>query len=49
MVASHDPNKQLFLEAGAEEILRGILANEETSDAAKKSASNTLELLELQA
>ena len=35
MVNSHAPNKQLFLEAGAEEVLRGILTNGETSDWAK--------------
>ena len=38
MVDSHAPNKQLFLEAGAEEVLRGILTQEETSNWAKKNA-----------
>jgi hypothetical protein len=43
MVDSHAPNKQLFLEAGAEEVLRGILAQEETSDGAKREARWALE------
>ena len=38
MVDSHAPNKQLFLEAGAEEVLRGILTQEETSNEAKRVA-----------
>ena len=38
MVNSHAPNKQLFLEAGAEEVLRGILTQEETSNYAKSWA-----------
>jgi len=42
MVASHAPNKQLFLEAGAEEVLRGILTQEETSDWAKSNARRAL-------
>ena len=42
MVNSHAPNKQLFLEAGAEEVLRGILTNEETSYWAKKNARDAL-------
>ena len=42
MVASHAPNKQLFLEAGAEEVLRGILAHEETSNDAKANARDAL-------
>ena len=36
VVNSHAPNKQLFLEAGAEEVLQGILAHEENSDWAKE-------------
>ena len=48
MVYSHAPNKQLFLEAGADEVLRGILTNEETSNEAK-DARFALEKLELQA
>ena len=47
MVYCHAPNKQLFLEAGAEEVLRGILAEEETSDSAKSYARNALGQLEL--
>ena len=43
MVDSHAPNKQLFLEAGAEEVLRGILAQEETSNMAKGYARSALE------
>ena len=43
MVYSHAPNKQLFLEAGAEEVLRGILTQEETSNYAKTNASAALE------
>jgi len=43
MVYSHAPNKQLFLEAGAEEVLRGILTQEETSNEAKGWASLALE------
>ena len=42
MVASHAPNKQLFLEAGAEEVLRGILTQVETSNHAKRVARNAL-------
>ena len=49
MVGSHAPNKQLFLEAGAEEVLRGILTNEETSISAKSEARRALEELGLQA
>ena len=49
MVDSHAPNKQLFLEAGAEEVLRGILTQEETSNYAKLYARVVLEKLELQA
>ena len=49
MVYSHAPNKHLFLEAGAEEVLRGILAEEETSREAKGAARHALEVqLELQ-
>jgi len=48
MVYSHAPNKQLFLEAGAEEVLRGILTQEETSDAAKANARVALKQLGLQ-
>ena len=43
MVISHAPNKQLFLEAGAEEVLRGILTEEETSIWAKQYARMALE------
>ena len=43
MVVSHAPNKQLFLEAGAEEVLRGIITNEETSNSAKEYAEGSLE------
>jgi hypothetical protein len=43
MVYSHAPNKQLFLEAGAEEVLRGILAQEETSNSAQRVATWALE------
>ena len=43
MVDRHAPNKQLFLEAGAEEVLRGILTQEETSDSAKEGARDALE------
>jgi len=50
MVYSHAPNKQLFLEAGAEEVLRGILTQDETSNWAKSYARNALKgQLELQA
>ena len=42
MVISLAPNKQLFLEAGAEEVLRGIVTNVETSDAAKELARGAL-------
>jgi len=49
MVDSHAPNKQLFLEAGAEEVLRGILTQEETSNGAKYYARGALEQLGLQA
>jgi len=42
MVDSHAPNKQLFLEAGAEEVLRGILTQEETSNEAKYNARYAL-------
>jgi hypothetical protein len=42
MVYSHAPNKQLFLEAGAKEVLRGILTNEETSREAKTWARYAL-------
>ena len=42
MVGSHAPNKQLFLEAGAEEVLRGILTQEGTSNGAKTNASIAL-------
>ena len=42
MVDRHAPNKQLFLEAGAKEVLRGILRNEETSELAKLYARNVL-------
>ena len=49
MVARHAPNKQLFLEAGAEEVLRGILAQEETSNDAKYWARQALGRLGLQA
>ena len=49
MVYSHAPNKQLFLEAGAEEVLRGILTQEETSNSAKRDARYALEELGLQA
>ena len=42
MVISHAPNKQLFLEAGAEEVLRGILTQEETSNEAKRVARDAL-------
>ena len=49
MVNSHAPNKQLFLEAGAEEVLRGILAHEETSNEAKGNARRALWQLGLQA
>ena len=49
MVNSHAPNKQLFLDAGAEEVLRGILTEEETSLHAKGYASAALEELGLQA
>ena len=48
MVDSHAPNKQLFLEAGAEEVLRGIVTNEETSDGAKGDARSALGKLGLQ-
>jgi hypothetical protein len=48
MVASHAPNKQLFLEAGAEEVLRGILTQEETSNEAKRGARRALVELGLQ-
>ena len=43
LVDSHAPSKQLFLEAGVEEVLRGILAHEETSGGAKMNARNVLE------
>ena len=49
MVYSHAPNKQLFLEAGAVEELRGILTNEETSNGAKGDARDALGKLGLQA
>jgi len=49
MVYSHAPNKQLFLEVGAEEVLRGILTQEETSNGAKSRARNALGQLGLQA
>ena len=49
MVDNHAPNKQLFLEAGAEEVLRGILAHEETSNEAKGNARRALWQLGLQA
>ncbi len=49
MVGNHAPNKQLFLEAGAEEVLRGILTQEETSNWAKSYARDALEQLGLQA
>ena len=49
MVNSHAPNKQLFLEAGAEEVLRGILTQEETSNYAKSNARAALGELGLQA
>ena len=42
MVARHAPNRQLFLEAGAEEVLRGILTQEETSYDAKSQARSAL-------
>ena len=42
MVNSHAPNKQLFLEAGSEEVLRGILSNEESSHPAKACAINNM-------
>ena len=48
MVNSHAPNKQLFLEAGAEEVLRGILTQEETSNRAKRVARRALVKLGLQ-
>ena len=49
MVYSHAPNKHLFLEAGAEEVLWGIRTNEETSREAKGNASHALNQLGLQA
>ena len=49
MVDSRAPNKQLFLEAGAEEVLRGILTQEETSNYAKSNARAALGELGLQA
>ncbi len=49
MVGIHAPNKQLFLEAGAEEVLRGILTNEENSIRAKLQARDALDRLGLQA
>ena len=43
IVLNHARNKQLFLEAGAEEVLRDILTNEETSNEAKLNAGEILE------
>ena len=48
MVGCHAPNKQLFLEAGAEEVLRDILANKEISNSAKSYAPGALNQLGLQ-
>ena len=49
MIASHARNKQLFLETEAEEVLRGIHTNEETSNYAKGNARKALKRLGLQA
>ena len=49
MVYSHAPNAQLFIEAGVEAALRGLLAAEHTSEAAKQYAAEALQLMGLQA
>ena len=49
MVGSHAPDGQLFIEAGAEEVLRSILAHEETSNGAKNNARAALQKLGLKA